>query len=98
LRCNEIAGKLDVLAASIEAEELTQAIMAAKILPEKVVRDAAHISVAAVHGVQYLLTWNCKHLANAQILRRVEKVCAAQGYEMPSICTPEELLEEIADE
>ncbi|MDA1250220.1 MAG: type II toxin-antitoxin system VapC family toxin [Planctomycetota bacterium] len=89
---------LEVLAASTDAEELTQAIMDAGVLPEKAVRDAAHIAVAAVHGVEYLLTWNCKHLANAQISRRVQVVCNAQGFRMPLICTPEELLEENTDE
>jgi len=94
----EIVGPLDVLAASTDAEELTQAIMDSGVLPEKAVRDAAHIAVAAVHGVEYLLTWNCRHLANAQISPRVQVVCKRQGFRMPVICTPEELLEEDADE
>jgi hypothetical protein len=93
----DIARPLDVLAASIDAEDLTQAIMDGGVLPEKAVRDAAHIAVAAVHGVDYLLTWNCKHLANAQISRRIQLVCNAQGFRMPLICTPEELLEEDTD-
>ena len=82
----------------MDAEELTQAIMDAGVLPEKAVRDAAHIAVAAVHGVDYLLTWNCRHLANAQISRRIHLVCDAQGFRMPLICTPEELFEEDTDE
>ena len=94
----EIVAALEVLSASAEAEELTQAIMNAGIPPVKAVRDAAHISVAATHGIEYLLTWNCRHLANAQISRRIQKVCASQGFEVPLICTPEELLEEITDE
>ena len=89
---------LDVLAASADAEDLTQAIMDGGVLPEKAVRDAAHIAVAAVHGVDYLLTWNCRHLANARISRRIHAVCDAQGFRMPLICTPEELLEEDTDE
>ena len=89
---------LEVLSASTDAEELTQAIMDAGVLPEKAVRDAAHIAVAAVHGVEYLLTWNCRHLANAQISRRIHAVCDAQGFRTPLICTPEELLEEDIDE
>ena len=94
----DIVRPLDVLAASTDAEDLTQAIMDGGVLPEKAVRDAAHIAVAAVHGVEYLLTWNCKHLANAQISRRIQVVCDAQGFRMPLICTPEELLEEENDE
>lgn len=83
---------LDVLDVSVDAENLTQAIMRARVLPEKAIRDAAHIAVAAVHGIQYLSTWNCKHLANAQISRRVHKVCDSLGFLMPIICTPEELM------
>jgi hypothetical protein len=94
----DIVEPLDILAGSPDAESLTQAIMDAGVLPAKAVRDAAHIAVASVHRVQYLLTWNCKHLANAQISRRVQKVCDQQGFEMPLICTPEELLEESNDE
>ena len=94
----DLVRPLDVLAASADAEELTQAIMDAGVLPEKAVRDAAHIAVAAVHGVEYLLTWNCRHLANAQISRRIQVVCNSQGFRMPLICTPEELLEEETDE
>ena len=70
-----IIGGLPTLAITDDANALTQAIMAAGILPPQVVRDAAHVAVAAVHAVDYLLTWNCKHLANAQIARRIAVVC-----------------------
>jgi predicted nucleic acid-binding protein len=75
-----------------DAESLTDAIMAAGMLPPHAVRDAAHVAVAAVHGIDYLLTWNCKHLANAQIARRIALVCEKLGQRMPIICTPEELM------
>jgi hypothetical protein len=94
----EIVKPLDVLAASADAEALTAAIVGARVLPDKAVRDAAHIAVATVHGVQYLMTWNCRHLANAQISRRVARICSKHGFVMPTICTPEELLEETDDE
>ncbi len=93
-----IAATLDSLAVTEDAEQLTESIMRSRILPPKAVRDAAHIAVATVHKVQYLLTWNCKHLANAQITKRVSDLCRSAGYEMPTICTPEELLEEPSDE
>ena len=82
------------MAITADANALTQAIMAAGILPPQVVRDAAHVAVAAVHAVDYLLTWNCKHLANAQIARRIAVVCEKLGRKMPIICTPEELMGE----
>ena len=90
-RMEEI-GDFPVLEATIEAEGLTKAIIEGGAIPERAVRDAAHIAVAAVNDIDYLLTWNCSHLANAQIIRRVSVICNAQGYSMPVICTPEELM------
>jgi len=88
----EVLDKFRALEITTNAEELTQAILMAGIIPPKAVRDAAHIAIAAVHNIDYLLTWNCKHLANAQIMRRVTKVCNDKGYDMPMICTPEGLM------
>ena len=88
-----IAG-LPALEITEAAESLTEAIMAAGMLPPHAVRDAAHVAVATVHAIDYLLTWNCKHLANAQIARRIALVCQKLGRRMPIICTPEELMGE----
>ena len=85
---------LPVLEVNPDSESLTLAILAIGVIPPRAVRDAAHIAVAAVHGVDYLLTWNCKHLANAQIVRRIAGVCERLGHRMPIICTPEELMGE----
>ena len=85
---------LSALDVTPEAEVLTQNILSRGILPPSAVRDAAHIAVAGVHAIDYLLTWNCKHLANARIMRRIESVCEGLGYRMPIICTPEELMGE----
>ena len=93
-----VAGTLDALKITVEAEKLTESIMRSGVLPPKAIRDAAHIAVSTVHGVQYLMTWNCKHLANAQISKRIASLCKQAGYEMPTICTPEELLEELTYE
>jgi hypothetical protein len=87
-----IVSGLSALEITEGAESLTQAILVGGILPRRAVRDAAHVAVAAVHAVDYLLTWNCRHLANAQIARRIALVCERLGYRMPTICTPEELM------
>lgn len=87
-----IIGVLEVLEITEEAEALTEAIMGTGALPPQAVRDAAHVAVAAVQAIDYLLTWNCKHLANAQITRRLTLVCEKLGHRMPIICTPEELM------
>ena len=67
-------------------------------LPERSQADAYHIAIPSVHGMNYLVTWNCKHIANAFILRKIEQIVLAKGYIMPVVCTPEELMEEIQDE
>jgi hypothetical protein len=87
-----IIGGLPALEITEDAESLTGAIIASGTLPPHAVRDAAHVAVAAVHATDYLLTWNCRHLANAQIARRISLVCEKMGYRMPIICTPEELM------
>lgn len=61
-------------------------------LPLKAADDAIHIATATVHGLDYLLTWNCKHIANAQIQRKLEAISSRNGYTLPKICTPYELM------
>jgi len=74
------------------ATELAEHLLNRAALPPSAKDDALHVAVATVHGVDYLLTWNCKHIANAQQRPRIEAVCRALGYRPPVICTPEELL------
>lgn len=83
-----------VLEVTEEAELLARAILDSGAIPPRAVRDAADIAVATVNDVDYLLTWNCKHLANAQIIRKIAVVCNEEGYNVPVICTPEELMGE----
>jgi hypothetical protein len=87
-----VIGESAALDLTPEAESLAHAILAAGVLPPTAARDAAHVAVAAVHEVDYLMTWNCKHLANAQIMRRMESVCRSSGFRIPIICTPDELM------
>lgn len=61
-------------------------------LPPKAADDAIHIAAATVSGLDYLLTWNCKHIANAQIQRKLTQIVLDFGYQLPIICTPYELL------
>jgi len=89
-----VLGSLPVLEMTEEAEALARAIVASGAVPPHALRDAAHVAVAAVHATDYLLTWNCRHLANAQIMRRIALACSRLGRRMPLICTPEELMGE----
>jgi predicted nucleic acid-binding protein len=82
---------LEVLSATPEAQVLARALLSAAALPSKAAIDAAHVAIAAVHGMNVLLTWNCAHIANALMRPRIERVCRDGGFEPPIICTPEEL-------
>jgi len=71
---------------------VARALLAEKALPRTAAEDALHIALAAAHGMEYLLTWNCKYIANAEIRAAVAGVCHTRGCEPPVICTPKELM------
>ena len=73
---------------------MARRLLEAGPLPKHAEIDALHIGVAAVHGIEYLVTWNCRHIANARMRPQIEEVIRGSGYEPPVLCTPEELLEE----
>jgi hypothetical protein len=82
-----------LLAIPDASADLADALVARNALPFKARVDAAHLAVAAMTGMEYLLTWNCRHLANATLRARIEQVCRERGFEPPIICTPLELTE-----
>jgi hypothetical protein len=84
---------MTVLETTAAALDLAKGLIQAGALPAKAADDAVHIAVATTHAIPYLLTWNCRHLANAAMRPIIETVCAAKGFRAPIICTPEELLE-----
>lgn len=81
-----------VLTAIDEAQVLGDSILAAGLVPAKATADAFHIAIAAVHQMDFLLTWNCRHIANAMIATRLREVCEAAGCRLPVLCTPFELM------
>ena len=83
---------INTLKLTAETEEFTQLLLSQHAVPEQAGEDAAHIAVACVNGIDYLLTWNCTHIANAECFTIIEQLCLAQDYISPIICTPEELL------
>jgi hypothetical protein len=85
---------LDVTAA---AEELANQLIANVPMPPRAQVDALHLAIAAVHEVDYLLTWNCTHLANPSLIRRIETTCKRFGVEPPILCTAQQLLGEFDD-
>lgn len=89
----EVLKAMTLLETSEKALELAKELIQAGALPTKAADDALHIAVAAMNGIPYLLTWNCRHLANAAMRPIIEQVYAGKGVKAPIICTPEELLE-----
>jgi len=81
-----------VLETTANALELAKELLQAGALPSKAADDALHIAVAATKAIPFLLTWNCRHLANAVMRPVIETVCSEKGFKAPIICTPEELL------
>ncbi|NEO47253.1 MAG: type II toxin-antitoxin system VapC family toxin [Moorea sp. SIO4A3] len=76
------------------AQNLAAKFLSKSNLPPKATDDALHIALATVYGLDYLLTWNCKHIANAQIQKKLAQISFDAGYELPIICTPYELMGE----
>jgi predicted nucleic acid-binding protein len=85
---------LPLLDITPQVAELASIILASGNIPGKAATDAAHIAIAAVHSMDFLVTWNCAHIANAVVVRVLVSICRGHGYECPVICTPEELLGE----
>ena len=73
-------------------------IISRAILPPKAAIDALHIAMVAHHRIQYLLTWNCKHIANAKILPRLHDALTDLGCPIPIICTPEEMVDDDSED
>ena len=85
---------LPLLDITPEVTELASRILDSGKIPRKAATDAAHIAIAAVHGMDFLVTWNCVHIANATNARALNLICREHGYDCPVICTPEELMGE----
>ena len=90
----ELLSTLPILQPEEQAERLAAAFLQTGALPPRAQADAAHLGIATAAGVDYLLTWNCRHLANAQILRRLEREATKHGWKLPKVCTPPELMGE----
>jgi hypothetical protein len=84
---------IPLLAEPQSATELAEQILATRLIPPQAALDASHIALATVHAMDYLLTWNCKHIHNIAIIRQIERLCERQGYTCPIICTPNDLMD-----
>ena len=84
---------IPAIAVTADALSFARALVENRIVPRAAETDALHIAIAAAGGMEYLLTWNCRHIANAQIRGKIEELARLRGFEPPILCTPEELME-----
>ena len=94
----ETPAGVPVLRANEEAEKLTLQILGSGLLPAAADRDAGHIALATVYEMDILLSWNCRHIANASIQARLRKLAEKSGLTLPVLCTPDELTGEIYED
>ena len=89
-RLRLLAGIPLLASSDARIDSLAEGLVSAHLLPERARSDAHHVAIATVHRVEYLLTWNCKHIANAATLPGVYRLLTQRGYTPPLIVTPEE--------
>jgi len=90
----EVLDHIDLLPIDEEVETLANQMIETGAIPSSAKADAIHIAVAAVQKIDYLLTWNCRHINSPSRKPMIRKVCTENGYCSPEICTPLELIEE----
>ena len=88
---------ISLIQSSPDAESLVDALIDGHAVPASEPRDAAHIAIAAINGIEFLASWNFKHILNPSTTRMIESICRDCGFEPPSLCTPEQLLEAYDD-
>ncbi len=87
----DVLVKLPMLPSLPDVERLAERLVRQRAIPMVAQDDAAHVAIAAVHGMDYLVTWNFRHINNLTKLSHIEQVCQELGYRCPQICTPENL-------
>ncbi len=88
----KVLEEVQIVGITAEVEAMAATFMATGALPLTMRPDATHLAAATLSGADYLLTWNCRHLANAHVLRRLQKEAERRGWPLPGVCTPLELM------
>jgi len=88
----QIVSNFKILKASPEVEAIAKIYLSELNFPQKAIRDAAHLAFACIYKLDYLLTWNCAHIANAEVRSQLFKINSKRNIWTPTICTPEELM------
>jgi hypothetical protein len=84
--------EITVLDVTDKAVRLSKALLKDGALPAKALDDSVHVAVSTVHGIDFLLTWNCRHIDNAEMKPVIREICERSGHRCPEICTPQELM------
>ena len=95
--CEEVsafAQGVPVLEVVPDIKGIVKAYIDNRLMPSNDMGDAAHLAIASFHSVEYLLTWNCKHLANANKFEHMQKINRRLGLLTPTLVTPEQLFME----
>ena len=95
--CLELVARLEILEITPAVLDVVAIYIARHVMPADPAGDALHLALASVHGCDFLITWNCRHLANANKFGHIRRVNALLGLYMPSLVTPLELLEDADD-
>ena len=90
----ELLEGLRVIPLNDEVRAIAQRLIIQGGIPAKAAQDAIHVAAAASGNAEFLLTWNCTHIANAELRPRIELICREAGFRPPVICTPAELMED----
>jgi len=88
----KVLEEVQIVGITAEVEAMAATFMATGALPPTMRPDATHLAAATLSGADYLRTWNCRHLANAHVLRRLQKEAERRGWQLPGVCTPLELM------
>ena len=96
-RRQDLIAGIPNLAISDDAVELAELLLSEGVIPKGSENDALHVSIAASQGADFLLTWNFRHINNAEMKSAIARVVESRGFECPQICSPEELQGESDD-
>jgi len=88
----DVLRDLEMLELTESSVQLAKELIVAGIVPPKAAEDALHISIATIHFMDYLVTWNCRHIANPEMQSQIAEYLRTKGLWLPFICTPDELL------
>ena len=94
----QVVQGIKTLEPTSEVSDLAALLIALKAIPQKAAQDAVHLAVAMLNKIDCLLSWNCKHIVNIEIIKKIKEVAEAEGYTVPIISTPLQLMEKLEDE